>query len=162
MFEEDEEDEEALEPKIRWITFHLGKEIYGVEVKRVREILLIKSILPVPGAPDYVLGITNIRGSVVTVVDARKRMGLPPVGYTEVSRMIVLESKDSIAAIVVDDVSDIIDMPESAIDSSPTLNSNEDPRYINGVVSTADKLIIMLNVDRFISEEQFDMVSGFQ
>lgn len=159
MFEED--DDEVLEPKIRWITFRLGDEIYGVEVRRVREILLIKDILPVPGAPDYVLGITNIRGSVVTVVDGRKRMNLKAVEYTDVTRMIVLESGDRVAAIVVDNVSDIIDMPESAINANPTLNAVDETRYVNGVISSPDKLIIMLNVDKFITEEPVEMVSGF-
>ena len=160
MFDDDE-DIESLEPKVRWITFRLGDEIYGVEVKRVREILLIKDILPVPGAPDYVLGITNIRGSVVTVVDGRKRMELQAVEYTDVTRMIVLESENSAAAIVVDNVSDIIDMPESAINSNPTLNNSEDSRFNSGVVTGLETLIIILNVDKFIAEEQYDMVSGF-
>ena len=103
-----DDEEEIHEPLIRWITFQLGEEIYGVEVKGVREILRINNILPVPGAPDYVLGITNIRGNVVTVVDGRKRINLQSIEYTECSRMIVLESDDDVVAIVVDNVEDII------------------------------------------------------
>ena len=146
---------------IRWIAFQLGDEIYGVEVKRVREILRINNILPVPGAPDYVLGITNIRGSVVTVVDGRKRINLQPIDYTDATRMIVLESEDDIVAIVVDNVADVIDLPESSIDSNPKLKTKQGSKYIDGVVSHSDGLIIILNAERFITDEQCDMASGF-
>ena len=84
------EEDENREPVVRWITFQLSDETYGIEVQQVREILRINNILPVPGSPDYVLGITNIRGNVVTVIDARRRMNLSVVDVTELSRMIVL------------------------------------------------------------------------
>jgi purine-binding chemotaxis protein CheW len=151
---------DAHEHLVRWITFHLGEEVYGIEVKQVREILLINNILPVPGAPDYVLGITNIRGNVVTVLDARTRINLPAIDHTDSTRMIVLESDGDVAAIVVDNVVDIIDLPESSIDLNPKLKVNKDSKYINGVVTHSGGLIIILNAERFITEEQLDMVSG--
>ena len=155
------EEDEVHETFVRWIAFELGDEVYGVEVKRVREILRISDILPVPGSPDCVLGITNIRGNVVTVVDGRKRINLSPVDHTDTTRMIVMESNDDVVAIVVDNVSDIIDLPESSIDSNPKLKSCQDSRYIDGVVSHSGGLIIILNAERFITDEQHDMVSGF-
>ncbi len=155
------DDYETHEPQVRWITFHLGKEIYGVEVKQVREILRINNILPVPGAPDYVLGITNIRGNVVTVMDGRRRINLPEVEHTESTRMIVLESDDEIAAIVVDNVEDVIDLPESLLDSNPKLKTSQDSPYITGVVSYPGGLIIVLCAEKFITEESYDMVAGF-
>lgn len=155
------DDYEIHEPQVRWITFHLGKEIYGVEVKQVREILRISNILPVPGAPDYVLGITNIRGNVVTVIDGRKRINLPEIAHTDSTRMIVLEADDEIAAVVVDNVEDVIDLPESSLDSNPKLKTNQDSPYITGVVSYPAGLIIVLCAEKFITEEQYDMVAGF-
>ena len=153
------EEDENREPVVRWITFQLSDETYGIEVQQVREILRINNILPVPGSPDYVLGITNIRGNVVTVIDARHRMNLPIVENTELSRMIVLESNDEVVAVVVDNVSNIIDLPESSIDSNPKLNTSNDARFIDGVVSHGDDLIIILNVERFIIDEQYAMAS---
>ena len=153
------EEDENREPVVRWITFQLSDETYGIEVQQVREILRINNILPVPGSPDYVLGITNIRGNVVTVIDARRRMNLSVVDVTELSRMIVLESNDEVVAVVVDNVSNIIDLPESSIDSNPKLNTNNDARFIDGVVSHSDDLIIILNVERFITDEQYAMAS---
>jgi purine-binding chemotaxis protein CheW len=154
------EENETHEHLVRWITFQLGVEVYGIEVKQVREILLVNNILPVPGAPDYVLGITNIRGNVVTVLDARTRINLPTIDHTDTTRMIVLESHGDVAAIVVDNVVDIIDLPESSIDLNPKLKVNKDSKYINGVVTHPGGLIIILSAERFITEEQFDMVSG--
>lgn len=153
-------EDDKHEHLVRWITFYLGNEIYGIEVKQVREILLINNILPVPGAPEYVLGITNIRGNVVTVLDARTRISLPTIEHTDSTRMIVLESEGDVAAIVVDNVVDIIDLPESSIDLNPKLKVNKDSKYISGVVTHPGGLIIILSAERFIREEQFDMVSG--
>lgn len=146
------DENESHEDMVRWITFQLGDEVYGIEVKQVREILLINNILPVPGSPDYVLGITNIRGNVVTVLDARKRINLETIEHTENSRMIVLESEGDVAAIVVDNVADILDLPESRIDLNPKLKVNSDSKYINGVVTHPGGLIIILNAEKFITQ----------
>ena len=155
------DDEETHEPLVRWITFQLGEEVYGVEVKQVREILRINNVLPVPGAPDYVLGITNIRGNVVSVIDGRQRINLQAIENTASSRMIVLESDHDVVAVVVDKVVDVIDFPESSVDSNPKLKSSEDSRYVKGVITHEDKLIIALSTERLITDEQFDMVAGF-
>ena len=155
----DEEDNKG--PLVRWITCRLGGETYGIEVKQVREILRINNILPVPGAPDCVVGITNIRGNVVTVIDGRRRLSLPACELTDAARMIVLETSDEVAATIVDSVSDVMDLPASAIDANPKLNAREDAHYISGVISHDAGLIIILNVDRFISDQHADMVVGF-
>jgi len=155
------DDDETREPLIRWVTFRLGSEIYGVLVKKVREILRINNISPVPGAPDYIVGITNIRGNVVSVIDGRRRMNLTSKEHTDLTRMIVMESEDDIVAVVVDNVSDIIDLPESLIDSRPNLNKAEGSKYITGVIAHTDDLIIILDSEKFITDEQYDMVSGF-
>ena len=165
MLEDNNYDETTDEinhgPMVRLITFNLDNETYGVEVSQVREILRINQNFPVPGAPDYVLGITNIRGNVITIIDARMRFNLPIVEYTERARMIVIESHDDTVAVVVDSVSDVIDVQESSIDTNLKVNLSGDSRYISGVVTRVDGLIIILNVEKFIAEEQLDMVAGF-
>ncbi len=158
----DETDHEINhEPMVRLITFTLENETYGIEVDQVREILRINQNFPVPGAPDYVLGITNIRGNVITILDARRRFNLATVEHTASSRMIVVESSDDTVAVVVDSVSDVIDIPKSSINVNMKVSLNGDPRYISGVVTHANGLIIILNIEKFITEEQFDMVAGF-
>jgi len=161
----EEDADKNIEPKVRLITFHLENEIYGVEVRNVREILLLNQSFPVPGAPDFVMGITNIRGNVLTIIDARRRFNLPSIDLTEPpfdksSRMIVMESGDAIAAVLVDGVSDVIDVEKSAIDLNPKIKVNGDSMYIHGVVTHSDDLIIILNVDEFLDEGELSMVSG--
>lgn len=151
--------EDKHEPTMRLITFKLEDETYGVEVCRVREILRLNTNFPVPGSPDFVLGITNIRGNVVTIIDARKRFSLTSTVYTEHARMIVVESGENMAAIVVDSVSDVIDVPVSSLDFNPKIHMNGDSQFISGVVSRDDGIIIFLNVDTFISDEKLDIAS---
>lgn len=151
-----DEDEEPKGPMIRWITFRLANETYGIDVKQVREILRINNIFPVPGAPDCVVGITNIRGSVITVIDGRRWLGLVESELTDVARMIVIETDDEVAAIIVDSVSDVVDLPVSAIDASPKMNPRDDSHYINGVISYPGGLIIILDIDSFSTEQQYD------
>lgn len=153
--------EKVHEPMLRLITFELDKERYGVEVDQVREILRVSQYFPVPGAADYVVGITNIRGSVVTIIDGRKRFNLEATEFSDSSRMIVIESEDEIAAVVVDSVSDVIDVPKSSVDANPKMNARDDSPFISGVVTVENQLIIMLNVGRIITDEQMDMAAGF-
>ncbi len=155
------DDDEICEAMIRWVTFQLGQETYAVVVKKVREILRINNISPVPGAPEYIVGITNIRGNVVSVIDGRRRINLSSTEYSDLSRMIVMESEDDIVAVVVDKVVNIIDLPESSIESNPKLHKGDNSKYITGVITHSDDLIIILDSEKFITDEQHDMVSGF-
>lgn len=153
--------DEIHEPLVRWITFQLGEEIYGVEVNHVREILRVNYILPVAGAPDCILGITNIRGNVVSVIDGRKRLNMQSIDHTPSSRMIVFESENDLVAVIVDRVSDVIDFPESSLDSNPNLKTSGDSKYVKGVITHDEGLIIVLNTENLVTEEQFDNVAGF-
>ena len=86
------QEEENLEDNvIQWVTFHLDNEVYGITVMQAMEVLRSVEITPVPGAPDYVLGIINLRGNVVTVIDTRKRFSLPSKELDDVSRIVNIE-----------------------------------------------------------------------
>ena len=156
-----DEDDYVEEKVIRWITFKLENESYGIQVKHVREILRVNNIFPVPGAHSCVLGITNIRGSVVTIINGRKRLSLPDKPYDDATRIIVVEVNDDVAGLLVDNVTDVIDLPKSAMDMNSQLNVQENSDYIDGVVTHPDRLIIMLNVDSIFSDETSAMASGF-
>ena len=137
----------------RWITFRLGEEAYGIDVIQVREILRVFNVLPVPGAPSHIMGITNIRGSVVTVIDGRKRFNLPSQEEDDDTRLIVLEFGDETAGVIVDSVSDVVDLPESSIDKNPRLNITEGSKYIKGIVNHTNGLIIILSVEKFFTDD---------
>ena len=82
----------SQDPVLRWVTFRLGDETYGINVMQVQEVLRMTEIAPVPGAPSYVLGIVNLRGNVVTVIDTRNRFGLPPVDTDDATRIVIIET----------------------------------------------------------------------
>ena len=96
---------------LRWVTFKLGNEIYGVNVMQVREVLRYTDIAPVPGAPSYVLGIINLRGNVVTVIDTRARFGIPPAEVTDNTRIMIIESEKHVIGILVDSVAEVATTP---------------------------------------------------
>ena len=93
---------------LQWVTFQLEEETYGINVMQVREVLCYTEIAPVPGAPDYVLGIINLRGNVVTVIDTRSRFGLMQGEITDNTRIIVIESEHQVIGILVDSVAEVV------------------------------------------------------
>ena len=112
--EQKKEENSAVNEKngelLRWVTFKLGNEIYGVNVMQVREVLRYTDIAPVPGAPSYVLGIINLRGNVVTVIDTRARFGIPPAEVTDNTRIMIIESEKHVIGILVDSVAEVADL----------------------------------------------------
>jgi purine-binding chemotaxis protein CheW len=146
-------------PVLRWVTFRLGKEKYGVNVMQVQEVLRVTEIAPVPGAPDYVLGIINLRGNVVTVVDTRKRFGLPVKDIDDSSRIVIIEVNGNVIGMLVDSVADVADLYKSDIESAPNVGTEESAKYIQGVASRDGELLIVDDLNRFLSEEEWGDVT---
>ena len=143
-----EVEEKLDDPVIQWVTFWLGDECYGVNVMQVQEVLRITEIAPVPGAPDYVIGIINLRGNVVTIIDMRSRFGLKPKQADDDSRIIILESDDQVIGMLVDGVREVVDLRASAIDSTPHVGNGESSKYIQGVRSKNKELLILLDLNK--------------
>jgi len=155
-------EKENQEPLIRWISFYLGEERYAIEVEGVREILRINKILPVPGTASFILGITNIRGSVVTVIDGRNRFDLPMKEPGDLSRIIVIEYMDEVIGVVVDSVADVVDIRMSEINANPKMNAQTSNKSVRGVVTRSEGLIIILDAYKLISgDEESDFAVGF-
>ncbi|MEZ9614687.1 chemotaxis protein CheW, partial [Vibrio sp. 10N.286.45.C10] len=110
---------------LQWVTFQLEEETYGINVMQVREVLRYSEIAPVPGAPDYVLGIINLRGNVVTVIDTRSRFGLMQGEITDNTRIIVIESERQVIGILVDSVAEVVYLRSSEIDTTPSVGTDE-------------------------------------
>ncbi len=109
---------------IQWVTFKLDEEIYGINVMQVQEVLRLTEIAPVPGAPDYVMGIVNLRGNVVTVIDTRKRFGLLQKEPDDATRIVIVEVDSQVIGILVDSVADVVNLSLSEIDSTPNLGED--------------------------------------
>ena len=147
--------------KIQCVTFTLEHEIYGINVMQVQEVLREVEVAPVPGAPYYVLGIINLRGNVVSVIDARTRFGLSPKESDDMTRIIVIEVQHQIIGILVDSVAEVVDVKLSEVDSAPNVGNAESSKYIDGVVSRGEMLLILVDLNKLLSESEWGGISGF-
>ena len=155
--EQRQEDQGAV---TQWVTFSLENETYGIDVMRVQEVLPMSEIAPVPGAPPYVLGIINLRGNVVTVIDTRMRFGLASAESGSASRIVVIETGDQVAGILVDSVAEVINVREDEVDTAPNVGNEESSKYIYGVVSRGEELLILVDVNKLLSREEWEEVSS--
>ena len=141
---------------LQWVTFQLEEETYGINVMQVREVLRYTEIAPVPGAPDYVLGIINLRGNVVTVIDTRSRFGLMEGEVTDNTRIIVIESERQVIGILVDSVAEVVYLRSSEIDKTPSVGTDESAKFIQGVSNRDGKLLILVDLNKLLSDDEWD------
>lgn len=142
-------------PMVRWVTFHLDNEKYGINVMQVQEVLRVTEIAPVPGAPDYVLGIINLRGNVVTVVDTRRRFGLLEKEADDTTRIVIVEVGDQVVGILVDSVAEVVELYSSDIESAPNVGTEESAKFIQGVASLEGELLIIIDLNKLLTDEQW-------
>ena len=142
------------DPVMQWVTFRLGDEKYGINVMQVQEVLRVAEIAPVPGAPSYVLGIINLRGNVVTVIDTRSRFGLTSRETDDSSRIVIIETYSHIIGILVDSVAEVVELRSSDIETAPNVGNDETSRYIQGVTCRDNELLILVDLNRFLSDEE--------
>jgi len=150
----------AVDPVIQLVTFRLQDESYGINVMQVQEVLRVSEIAPVPGAPGYVLGIINLRGNVVTVIDTRSRFGLPSAERDDRSRILIIESAQQVVGMLVDGVAEVVELRHSEIDAPPSVGSDEGARYIQGVASRGDDLLIVVDLNKLLSDEEWSEMAG--
>ncbi|OOZ42145.1 chemotaxis protein CheW [Solemya pervernicosa gill symbiont] len=140
------------DPILQWVTFQLEQETYGINVMQVQEVLRVTEIAPVPGAPNYVLGIINLRGNVVTVIDTRRRFGLMPEEMDDSTRIVIIESDKQVVGILVDSVAEVVELAMSEIETAPNVGNDESSKYIQGVASREGKLLILVDLNKLLDE----------
>ena len=151
---------QSEDPMLQWVTFCLENEIYGVNVMQVKEVLRYSEIAPVPGAPSYVLGIIHLRRTVVTVIDTCQRFGLPSGELTDSTRIMILEVEGHVIGILVDAVSEVVYLRQSEIEPSPNVGNDESSKFIQGVCHKNDILLILVDLDKLLSEDEWSEVSN--
>ncbi|NHI00176.1 MULTISPECIES: chemotaxis protein CheW [Oceanimonas] len=149
----------AEDEVLQWVTFRLDNETYGINVMQVQEVLRYSDIAPVPGAPDYVLGIINLRGNVVTVLDTRLRFGLPPAEISDSTRIVIIEAEKQVIGILVDSVAEVVYLKSSEIESAPNVGTSESARFIQGVCNRENELLILVDLDKLLSDDEWDELS---
>ncbi|TQV84198.1 chemotaxis protein CheW [Exilibacterium tricleocarpae] len=148
------------DPILQWVTFRLAGETYGINVMQVQEVLRYSEIAPVPGAPAYVLGIINLRGNVVTVIDTRHRFGLPSGELTDHTRIVIIEADHHVIGILVDSVAEVVYLRLSEIETAPNVGNEESAKFIQGVCHKNEELLILIELDKLLTDQQWAELEG--
>lgn len=143
------------DPVLQWVTFHLAGETYGVNVMQVQEVLRHTEIAPVPGAPAYVLGIINLRGNVVTVIDTRHRFGLEPGEITDNTRIVIIEAEKHVVGMLVDSVAEVVYLRQSEIEAAPNVGSDDSAKFIQGVCHKNGELLILIELNKLLTDDEW-------
>lgn len=149
------------DPVLQWVTFRLDGETYGINVMQVQEVLRYSEIAPVPGAPSYVLGIINLRGNVVTVIDTRHRFGLMSGEISDNTRIVIIESENHVVGILVDSVAEVVYLRQSEVETAPNVGSEESAKFIQGVCHKNDELLILIELNKLLTGDEWDETDGF-
>jgi len=136
----------------------LNGEEYGIEILKVREIIGIMDITPVPQTPPFLKGVINLRGKVIPVMDLRLKFNMPEAEHTNETCIIVVEIGNRLMGIIVDTVSEVLDISADNIEPVPSLGTNIRTDFILGMGKTKGKVKILLNVDRVLSIEELSML----
>jgi purine-binding chemotaxis protein CheW len=140
----------------QFLTFKLSGQEYGISALKVQEIKGWEKVTPIPNSPAYIRGVLNLRGLIVPVIDLRLRFNLEEIGYTPVTAIVVVNISERLAGLVVDSVSDVIEVSEDQRCIAPDFEGHKDREFISGLAQIDGKLLILLDVDRLINPELLD------
>jgi len=139
---------------IQWVTFKINEEAYGIAVMQVREVIRVSEVTPVPGSESQILGIINLRGNVVTVFDMHCLLNLERVDETEQSRIVICETKGQVIGLLVDSVAEVVYLKASEIELRPNIGNEEGARFIRGIHSEGENLLILVDIDQMIDDDE--------
>lgn len=138
----------------QFLTFNLGEELYGVDILRIQEIKGYTTVTKIPNTPSYIKGVLNLRGTIVPVVELRTKFGMPTIDYTAFTVIIVVVVREKVLGLVVDSVSDVVNIGKQNIQLPPQFGANVNVGFMNGIGKSGDKLVALLNLDRLLSDEE--------
>lgn len=147
-------DEEA--DKDKYLLFYLGKELYGVPLLGVKEVIEFREAKPVPNMVDYFDGVINLRGDIIGVMDLRRKLGIDP---DETKCQLIFQTQRGTLAATVDSVQSVASIPGAAIDREPNVESKIEQKYLIGVGNYNERLITLLDFSQLLTDEQLDQVS---
>ncbi len=140
----------------RYLTFSLGGESYGIEIRYVTEIIGIQPITEIPELPDYVMGIINLRGKIIPVMDVRLRFKKEPKEYNDRTCVIVVDIHDMSIGLIVDSVSEVLAIPEQDIVEPPQMKKGYRNQYIKSIGKVGSDVKLLLDCDMLLTEEDID------
>jgi len=138
----------------KFLTFFLEDEEYGIEILKVQEIIGMMSVTPVPRTPSFVRGVINLRGNVMPIIDLRLKFGMPAIAQTEETCIIVVRAQGVEMGIIVDKVSEVLDIATEEIDPVPSFGATVDTAYILGIGKAAGNVKLLLHIDKVLSTDE--------
>jgi len=138
----------------QFLTFWLNEQEYGLDLLRVREIRGFTSITAIPNMPTHIKGVMNLRGTVLPVVDLRLKFGMPEKEYNKFTVIVIAKSGEKTVGLVVDSVSDVVNIPAQQIDPPPDFGIAVDRNIVLGLLKASDRLSILLDLDKLLSESE--------
>ena len=149
----------SLRKHLQLVSFQVGGEEFGLDILRVQEIIRLQPLTRVPDSHKSMEGVMNLRGRIIPVIGLRKRFGLEQVPTDRQNRIVVVEVGDAVLGLIVDSVSEVLRIPAGSIDPPPNLGKVQQ-EYVSGVAKIDDRLLILLDMDRLMSGEDFTNVSA--
>lgn len=140
--------------ELQLVAFRLQGEEFAVDIQKVREVLKITQITPLPQALNFIEGVINLRGEVIPVVDLRKRFNIKNAEQTNESRIIIVEIDECLVGLIVDSVTEVLHLMSSAVEPPPRRLVGTRTEFIQGVGKLGDRLLIILNLERILSTEE--------
>ena len=137
------------------ITFILGSEKYGLQILKVRELISYPEVMTrIPGMPDFIVGMINLRGLVIPVIDLRLRFGMDIGEYDKYTVIIIVQVENKMIGMIVDSVADVVYLEDEKTQASTDISTNIDTQFIQGVANIRDDMVILLDVDHLLSEQE--------
>ncbi|MDK2919871.1 MAG: purine-binding chemotaxis protein CheW [Candidatus Petromonas sp.] len=146
----------------QYVIFKLGSEEYGVDIMRVKEISEFKESTKVPNSPYFVDGIINLRGEIIPIINLKKRFNIESEGINSDTRIIVINLNEKNVGFVVDEASQVLRINDEDIDPAPEIIAGVDRQYINGVGKIDDKIVILLDLEKILSDKEKEKIEEME
>ncbi len=143
----------------RFLTFSIGEEDYGIEIRHVTEIINMQEINKIPEVPDYIKGIINLRGKIIPVIDVRLRFKKEPISYNDRTCIIVIDTGEISVGLIVDYVSEVISIEDKSIAPPPDMRIGIQNKYIQGIGKIGSKVILLLECQKLFLDDEVQILS---
>jgi len=145
--------DEAVREQRQWLTFALGKEEFALDIRKIREIIKPREITDIPRVPEFVLGIISLRGIIIPVFDLKQRLRLGRGEVTMASRIVVCQNESQVGGLLVDSISQVVNLPENRIEPPPSVLTGLDRELVEGVGRQQGRLMTLLNLSNVLNAD---------
>lgn len=144
--------------QVKYVTFRIGDEIYGIDVMQAKEVMYISTIAEVPDTHSYMRGVMDLRGTIIPLIDTRLKFHLPEREYDQDTVIIIVEFGDQIIGMIVDSVLDVAGIPTEEIQDTTHFSAEVEKDYIQGITKINEKLIMILDSDKIFTDEELNRI----